>query len=83
MILNGGNMEAVSTDILKDLSWKEIDAYRVILDEKIITLSDLNAINVSYGGAVGRLKQKGLVEVLVKESDPKVKCVVLKGIVPQ
>ncbi len=75
-------MEAVRVDVLKDLSWKEIDAYRIILKEKIITLDDLNAINVSYGGAVGRLKQKNLVEIIPLESDPKIKCVVLKGVVP-
>ncbi len=75
-------MEPVRKDILKGLSWKEIAAYRIILKEKIITLDDLNAINVSFGGAVGKLKQKNLVEIIPLESDPKVKCVVLKGVVP-
>lgn len=75
-------MKPVTTDVLKQLSRKEIEAYRIILDHKIIPLRELEEINLSYGGAVGRLKQKGLVEVLSLEKDNRVKCVVLKGIVP-
>lgn len=71
----------VSIDILKGLSQKEIEAYKIILDHKIIPLRELEEINLSYGGAVGRLKQKGLVEVLPLEKDHKIKCVVLTGIV--
>lgn len=75
-------MEPIRVGILKGLSHKEIEAYRIILDHKIIPLNELKEINISYGGAVGRLKQKGLVEVLPLEEDRKVKCVVLVGIVP-
>lgn len=75
-------MKPVPVDILKELSQKEIEAYRIILDHKIIPLKELHEINVSYSGAVGRLKQKGLVEVLPLEKDRKIKCVALTGVVP-
>lgn len=75
-------MEEVSVATLKGLSQKEIEAYKIILDHKIIPLRELEEINLSYGGAVGRLKQKHLVEVLSLEKDRRVKCVVLTGIVP-
>ena len=75
-------MQAVSKLQLTGLSMKEREAYLIILEHKIIPLRELDAISVSYGGAVGRLKQKGLVEVLPLELDPSVKCAVLVGVIP-